>query len=74
MWLNERGLDIRCVRLRPYQHGERLLLDVQQVIPLPEAADYQVRLRGKVQRERVARQIANGRDYTKFFGVSATTC
>lgn len=67
MWLSERGgLDIRCVRLRPYQHDDRLVLDVQQIIPLPEAADYQVRLREKVQRERVARQAASGRDYTKF--------
>ncbi len=66
MWLNERGLDLRCVRLRPYRHGDRLLLDVQQVIPLPEAEDYQVRLREKVQRERAARQVASSRDYTKF--------
>lgn len=67
LWLSERGgLDICCVRLRPYRHGDRLVLDVQQVIPLPEAADYQVRLREKVQRERVARQAASGRDYTKF--------
>ncbi len=42
MWLNERGIDIRCVRMRPYKDGDRLLLDVQQVIPLPEAAEYQV--------------------------------
>ncbi len=66
MWLNERDLDIRCVRLRPYRHADRLLLDVQQVIPLPEAADYQVRVREKVQREREARQAASSRDYTKF--------
>lgn len=66
MWLNERGLDLRCVRLRPYHHESRLLLDVQQVIPLPEAEDYQVRLREKVQRERVARQVTSNRDLTKF--------
>jgi hypothetical protein len=66
MWLNERGLDIRCVRLRPYRHGERVLLDVQQVIPLPEAAEYQIRVREKVQREREARQTAGSRDYTRF--------
>lgn len=47
MWLNRRGLDIRCVRMKPYRLDERLLLDVQQVIPLPEAAEYQVQLRDK---------------------------
>ena len=48
MWLSERDLDIRCIRIRPYRLGDRLLLDVQQIIPLPEAADYQVRIREKV--------------------------
>lgn len=34
LWLNKKDLDIRCVRLKPYKLGDRLLLDVQQVIPL----------------------------------------
>lgn len=55
MWLNGRGIDIRCVRMRPYKDGERLLLDVQQVIPLPEAAEYQVQVREKEQRGRQER-------------------
>jgi hypothetical protein len=52
MWLNEKGLDIRCVRIKPYGDDGRVLIDVQQVIPLPEAAAYQVRIREKEQRER----------------------
>jgi hypothetical protein len=47
LWLNERGLDIRCVRLKPYAVGTVLLADVQQLIPLPEAEEYQVSLREK---------------------------
>jgi hypothetical protein len=47
MWLNKRGLDIRCIRMRPYQDGERTLVDVQQIIPLPEAHEYQVQLKEK---------------------------
>lgn len=49
LWLNASGLDIRCVRLRPYAHEGEVLVDVQQVIPLPEAEDYMVRLRAKEQ-------------------------
>ncbi|MCO6043337.1 hypothetical protein NG895_05405 [Aeoliella sp. ICT_H6.2] len=52
MWLNIQGLDISCVRLRPYSYGDKVLIDVQQVIPLPEAEEYQVRVREKTQRER----------------------
>ncbi len=56
LWLNERGLDIRCVRIKPYTDGQRVLVDVQQLIPLPEAEDYQVRMREKQQQERKARR------------------
>ena len=56
MWLNEHGLDIRCVRLHPYKLDNRVLVDVQQIIPLPEAAEYQVRVREKVDQKREARQ------------------
>jgi len=64
MWLNERDLDIRCVRLKPYRDGERLLLDVQQIIPLPEAEEYRVQLKEKQKRERTAR--TSGPDFTKY--------
>jgi hypothetical protein len=56
MWLNEHGLDIHCVRLRPYKLDNRMLVDVQQIIPLPEAAEYQVRIREKAEQKREARQ------------------
>lgn len=55
LWLRDREIDIQCIRLRPYQDGERCLIDVQQIIPLPEANDYQVQLREKEQVERKAR-------------------
>ena len=38
LWLNERDLDITCVRIQPYRLNDSTLLDVQQIIPLPEAA------------------------------------
>jgi hypothetical protein len=49
LWLRERDIDIRCVRLRPYEDGAKRLINVQQIIPLPEANEYQVQLREKEQ-------------------------
>jgi len=49
LWLRERDIDIRCVRLRPYLDDGKRLVDVQQIIPLPEADSYQVKLRQKEQ-------------------------
>lgn len=64
LWLNQRDLDIRCVRLQPYNLSGRVLVDVQQIIPPPEAAEYQVRVREKIRKEREAR--TSGADYTRY--------
>lgn len=64
LWLNERGLDIRCVRLEPYSYDGRVIVDVQQIIPLPEASEYQVKVIDKKRKEREAR--TSGRDLTKY--------
>ncbi len=63
LWLNQRDIDIRCVRLRPYSSGDRTLLDIQQIIPLPEAAEYQVQVRKK---EAEKRQSQGGPDFTRY--------
>lgn len=49
MWLNKRGLDVSCFRLKPHRLGADILIDIQQIIPLPEAADYEVKLRAQRQ-------------------------
>ena len=55
LWLNDSGLRISCIRLRLYRNGEEILIDADQVIPLPEAADYLVRVKareGEIERRR----------------------
>jgi len=49
LWLRDRDIDIRCIRLRPYSDKETRFIDVQPLIPLPEAQEYQVQLREKEQ-------------------------
>jgi hypothetical protein len=66
LWLTDLyGLDIRCVRLTPYRVGDRLLLDVQQVIPLPEASELTIQLRRKATQESAVRGT-DGRDWTQY--------
>ena len=66
MWLNERQIDIRCVRLQPYKLEDKILLDVQQIVPLPEATTYQVQLKEKASERRTARQQGEGPDFTRY--------
>jgi hypothetical protein len=56
MWLTERGIDIWCVRMKPYRMADgTVLLDVQQLIPLLEATDFQTQIGVKKQAERQSR-------------------
>lgn len=64
MWLNERNLDIRCVRLIPYKYQEQILVDVQQIIPLPEVESYQVKIKKQSEERREARK--SSKDYTRY--------
>lgn len=58
LWLVDRGIDIRCIQMIPYKVGDKVLVDLRQVIPLTQAVEYQVRLR---QKQEVARQTNGGR-------------
>ena len=64
IWLNEKDLDIRCVRIKPYSYNGQTLIDVQQVIPIPETADYQVQVREKKRQERASRR--GNMDFTRY--------
>ncbi|HUG19414.1 MAG TPA: hypothetical protein VMM56_10575, partial [Planctomycetaceae bacterium] len=57
LWLNTRDLDIRCVRLKPYELEGRLLIDAQQVVPLPETAEFQIKIREKAKAERTSQKV-----------------
>lgn len=64
MWLNERDLDIKCYRLIPYKMENEVLIDVQQIIPLPEAESYQVKIKEQKEEKREARKSA--KDYSRY--------
>ena len=64
MWLIDKGLDITCIKLRPYLLDEQLLLDINQIIPLPEAESYLIKVKEKSVERKIA--INSSRDKTKY--------
>lgn len=66
IWLNERDLDITCVRMKPYKYQDQILIDIQQVLPLPEAKDYQIRAQKKAEERREIQKNLNSKDYSKY--------
>ena len=61
MWLNKQDNDIKCVRMKPYCNDGQTLVDVQQIIPLPEAEDYLIKVREREQ------QVSSFSDRKKFW-------
>jgi hypothetical protein len=66
LWLNRfDGMDIRCVQLVPYEINNKTYLDIEQVVPLPQAVDYQVQIRKKVQQQEKVRR-EGGANWTRY--------
>ncbi len=61
LWLNQMELDITCVRLNLYKLNSELILNAEQIIPLPETESYQIELREKRRDLRVAKQSEKDR-------------
>ena len=55
LWLLDRKINVKCVKVSPYKLGEQLLVDIQQIIPVPEASEYMVRLIRKEDEETIAK-------------------
>ncbi len=65
LWLRDQyGLDIRCVKMVPHLFNGSTLVAVEHIIPLPEASEFQTKLREKT--ALVAADKKSGRDLTKY--------
>ena len=64
IWLNQLELDITCVKLQLYKLHDQLILNAEQIIPLPEAQDYQIELRQK--RREVRASLQGNKDRSTF--------
>lgn len=52
MWLiEEYGMEIACIRIEAYEHDGKILLNSQQVIPVPEAEEYMTKRREKQEKQ-----------------------
>jgi len=55
LWLrNYHSVDITCIKVTPYKDGEKLYLDAEQIIPIQDAQEYQIRLTAKKQEETIS--------------------
>ena len=52
LWLIGHGITAQCFRVAPYGFGKEILVDLQQIIPTPEAADYMIGMADKESEEK----------------------
>ncbi len=50
LWLRTFALDVACVQIQPYELRGEIVLTSTTLIPLPEAADFEVKLQSKRQK------------------------
>ncbi len=55
LWLIGHGVQAQCFRVSPYRLDEEILIDLQQIIPVPEAADYMIGMAAKESEEKSAK-------------------
>ena len=51
LWLLDHRVRAQCFRVIPYGYGEELFIDVQQIIPTPEAEDFMISMAEKEDEE-----------------------
>lgn len=54
LWLSQFGVNCQCFKVTPYQAGAELFLNVEQIIPTPEAADFMIGMIAKEDEEKTA--------------------
>ncbi|RCR71273.1 hypothetical protein [Larkinella punicea] len=57
LWLNQHGMDISCVSIKPHKVGEQIIIVPNKIIPLQEAKQYLI----EIQQKEEAKQQVNSR-------------
>ena len=66
LWLNEQGLDIKCIKITQYEINNELIWDVDTIIPVKETEEYQLKIKEKKNSDQEIKREINSRDYTKY--------
>lgn len=61
LWLLSRGIEAKCFKVTPYELDHELIIDIQQIIPTPEAADFMISMSNKDGEEKAAQDTQKHR-------------
>ena len=61
LWLLGQGINIQCFKVTPYSHGEQLLINIDQIIPTPEAKELMIGINAKEAEEKSTEVVLKNR-------------
>lgn len=61
LWLRDHGVDITCIKVSVYQDDGKMYLDTEQILPIKDIGDYQIKLIAKKQED----IISSGEEATR---------
>ncbi|MDQ2107707.1 MULTISPECIES: DUF4268 domain-containing protein [Vibrio] len=61
LWLLGQGINIACFKITPYALGEQLLINIDQIIPTPEAKELMIGISAKEAEEKSAEVVLKNR-------------
>lgn len=56
MWLLDHNIKIKCIKVTPFIHGDNTFIDIEQIIPIKDAEEYQIKLANKKQEELITKE------------------
>jgi len=60
LWLMNYNLKVQCFKVTPYQNGEELFLDIEQIIPIKDAEEYIIKIAKKTKDDSITEaQVAS---------------
>ncbi|MAG66026.1 MAG: hypothetical protein CMK74_09150 [Pseudomonadales bacterium] len=61
LWLLGQGISIQCFKVTPYALGEQLLINIDQIIPTPEAKELMIGINAKEAEEKTTEVVVKNR-------------
>ena len=65
LWLINKGIDIKCIKVTPHKVNEHLLLTSDQIIPVPETEEYLIKMASKEIDKIIKRKTASHIEETR---------
>lgn len=65
IWFLGHGIRTQCIKVSPYSYGEQIFLDIRQIIPVPEAEEFMIRMSSKDSEEKTAQGAQKSRHHIR---------